>query len=628
MKQKLLTRLVLGAVGSAAALAAGTAGAGQIQASSVSIAREVIITNAQRIKAPQVAYRFAGDVDARTQTQTFQVQLELKAGTWGAVGDQKSISVTDGIDGVEINQTPFPGAAVPGTYQVLALGRSTDNKTLYATIELAQRPGPAVDAGGTRTSGLVKQPIIGFNSVDSAAAGRALPISYNLVNGLFDVVGAVTECDLSNRNLDVEVFHYKALSTPTAIANTTNAQADEHTRSGSTNKGTIIVFPTNIRVNVVTSTGKATVRPNSGNVKFTNGGDDITQNATFVSTNFINTGYFNYSQFAQGYDNDTVAIYALNDADVVPGIVRPAAAVEPTGNVPATSGNVEARRTVVTVTASQGFAGDVAGAGVNSAVGLYTAANCTGLIAFEDVTARTATTATVRLDTQALISAGHGATGDNKIYVCYLVDGNTFIPQSAFSGVVLFEKQTDGLASTATTRFQEQNNSCKGPLYALGGGVKIDVRNYGNSKTPGGWLSVLRIINNSETLTADVTFQIIEAGGGYGPWGVLPTALGPRQAVNIGAAAVDALLTNAATNAAGIGTYQQGAATVTAGSHRLRISSANGATLRVQNYLVSPTGQVMEVSSSQGVDFQAIVNNQSPTSDTALDQDAQQGISK
>src|SRR5574343_7576 len=74
MKEKLISRLVMGAL---VGLAATGAYAGQIQSSSTSIAREVITTDAQAVTSPRVSYRFAGDVDARSQDQTFQVQFTL-----------------------------------------------------------------------------------------------------------------------------------------------------------------------------------------------------------------------------------------------------------------------------------------------------------------------------------------------------------------------------------------------------------------------------------------------------------------------------------------------------------------------------------------------------------------------
>ena len=61
MKQTLLSRLILAGLAGAAMSAAH---AGQIQASSVSIAREVITLDTQSVNSPAIAYRFAGDVDA------------------------------------------------------------------------------------------------------------------------------------------------------------------------------------------------------------------------------------------------------------------------------------------------------------------------------------------------------------------------------------------------------------------------------------------------------------------------------------------------------------------------------------------------------------------------------------
>jgi hypothetical protein len=630
MKQKLLTRLILGAL---AGMAAGGAIAGQIQASSVSIAREVIITNAQEVIMPQVAYRFAGDVDARTQVQTFQVQLILPGGGgWGTVGNVQSISVTDGVTGVEVAQVApavTPNSAAAPQYRVLAINRS--GNTLFATIEVGQG-----------ANGLIKQPIIGFNSAPNAGAGRAAP-TFTFVNNLFSVVGAITECDLSNRTLGVDIRHYKALTNPTALATDANASADEHTRAGSTNAGTVIVFPTNIEVRIAAALGRATVNPAGGNVNFQGPATAgiVAPNAdSFISPTLINLGFFRYLQNASGYDSDVEQIYSLSDPDVAAGIVRraPGGAIEPTAAVdPTTSGNVEVNRTRVDVTASQGFA-----TGAGNSVFLSATANCAAAL---NGTAGTFSadgkTATVFLNTQAEISAAHGPNGNNPVYICYQVNGATFIPQSAFTGTVRLEKATDGLAAAALARFQEQDNFCTRPLYALGGGVKIDVRNYVNSKSTAGtgYMSIIRLINNSENLTADISAQIIHADGSYGPWGSLngvggiPGAgLAPRAVANLTAAQIDGALTNAAVNAAGNTNFVAGPAApqVRTIGDRLRISSANGATLRVQNYLYNTvTGQLLEGSASQGVDFQGPVNNQAPTNDAQLlEQDAQQGISR
>ena len=80
MKQTLITRLILGAF---AGLAAVGAYAGQIQSSSTSIAREAIQNDAQQIASPSIAYRFAGDIDARANDQTFQVQFTLNPASNG-----------------------------------------------------------------------------------------------------------------------------------------------------------------------------------------------------------------------------------------------------------------------------------------------------------------------------------------------------------------------------------------------------------------------------------------------------------------------------------------------------------------------------------------------------------------
>jgi len=73
------------------------------------------------------------------------------------------------------------------------------------------------------------------------------------------------------------------------------------------------------------------------------------------------------------------------------------------------------------------------------------------------------------------------------------------------------------------------------------------------------------------------------------------------------AAQIDALLVNAP--AAGAGKDGDSAAQSTVTGARLRITSENSSSLRVQNYMVNPaTGAVMEFSSAQGVDFEGTVD--------------------
>jgi hypothetical protein len=107
--------------------------------------------------------------------------------------------------------------------------------------------------------------------------------------------------------------------------------------------------------------------------------------------------------------------------------------------------------------------------------------------------------------------------------------GNALIPQ------------TTSLAATATltkdtvagaTDLREQDNMCASTLTGIGGGIKIDVRNYATHATFGnnGPATTVRIINNSESTPADVYGQLIYADGTYGAWGKLAD-LKPREVV-------------------------------------------------------------------------------------------------
>jgi hypothetical protein len=222
---------------------------------------------------------------------------------------------------------------------------------------------------------------------------------------------------------------------------------------------------------------------------------------------------------------------------------------------------------------------------------------------------------------------GYVAT-NNMYYVCMTVPGNTVVPLSSFKGV------TARLTKQSGAREQD-NNSCPGDFAGLGGGIKIDVRNFfpWNPANPNNvWLGIIRVINNSETTTADLTGQYIRADDGkYGKWGSLGN-LAPRAARYFTSKEIfDALNQNSTTAGAAITDNSgSGGLTTIAGqalqaNTRLRISSGAASTLRVQSYIYNATTQALvEVSASQGADF---VNIESAPRDH-IDQDAQTGIKK
>lgn len=581
MKHTLLTRLIVGAY---AGLAAAGAYAGQIQSSSVSIAREVITDDTQQVTAPNVAYRFAGDVDARVQTQTFQVQIELGgAAEWSSVGNAASITLTDGVDATQWTQNAVAGAQ---TYQVLTISKSADNKTLFATIQVDQFGGKSV----------LKQPIVSFNS-SATASDNATIVK------LKTLVGDITECDVSVKNLGVTIRHFNGLTAPATLATDSNATPDEHLRQSATNTGTVITFPTNIKVTVTSATGNAKVNVASGNLAFAG-----TLGSSWISATLANLGAYTLVQNATGYDSNLLSQYLLTGNPALSGLTEAAAAT-------LQNGNVEALNFTAAVSATQGFV-------VGGSLFLSTTANCAAAIT-GTTTAITAGNAagpiTLTIPT-AEMNDSFGTAGTGPVYTCYDVTGVAVpIPLSAFAAVATLNKAPGALP------FPEQKNWCSGNLYSLGGGVKIDVRNYANSADPNGWLSVIRLINNNETRTIDVWGQLIHADGTYGPWGKL-TDLAPRAVLNLTASQVDALLVNAPAHATAA---NNGSATPVANATgaRLRITSQAGTSLRVQNYLYNPASQnFIEASSTQAVDFEGTIDRAPSNEGQYHSQDAEAGL--
>ncbi|MDP2962544.1 MAG: hypothetical protein Q8N54_07260 [Sulfurimicrobium sp.] len=621
MKSAQLSMLALSI---AAAFGTNVAYAGQIQSSSVSIAREVITTNTQTIIAPSIAYRFAGDVDARVQAQTFQVQFILGAGSWGTLPATfgNAISVSDGVTAQIQDQSAVAPVGVNASYTVSNVGVSSvaadGSRTVWATI--------TVNQGATA---LIKQPLISMNVTSNLIAGVAavnVSASRAPVTGLFDVVGnLVTDFNATPslcqavKTMPVSFKHYTALSAPASQATDTTATADEHTRGGATNTATLITFPTNILPVVTASTGNAKVNVAAANLQFTGSATVGAAPDSWVSTTIANLGMIALKQNSTGYDSDLVNQYLLAGGGA--GILAAATAVN---NI----GRVEGASFEATVTATNGF---VSG----GTLWLDTGANCATAIVSNagvatPINALNAAGPIKLTIGTAQLNAAFGATGLGPVYTCYGVAGVTSpIPLSKFNVTA-----ATLVKSAAGAGLNEQNNSCSGTHYSLGGGVKIDVRNYANSKDPSGWMSVIRLINNNESRSIDVWGQLIHADGTYGPYGLLSKGqnagaanadkLAPRAVLNLTSAQVDALLTSAPAHATANGSATPKADVTGA---RLRVTSEAGSSLRVQNYLYNPASQnFIEASSSQAVDFEGTVDRAPVNEGQYQSQDAQAGL--
>lgn len=631
------------AIASVLAVAAGSANAGQIDASSTTLATEVIYANTQVVRAPSKSYTFAGAVDARNNEQRLQLQWKL-SGTalqW-ALGQAAGGDVNFGANGQTLVSLPaaqtllrvsgtdgtnaaigWNGAAVGALtgFQVQAF--LADAQTLVFNVTIPQN-----------ATNLINNAVFTINGSDFA--GAATPANVGVTNVL--AVSGQTACVAPSTSTDIEFKHFTTHNGNRDLMSGIVTDS-EHLRPAASNVGRYLNFTQNLRFNftsgvqsqvdaanlrtlfVRTAAEAANYAPAVAAI-----GGGVTANrlhriATAIDLNKIAAGldldYLNqYGLASAGAGDFLAADFNLASAGTLSsGVIE-------TTPVPGTPGPL-----VIRVASPLGAAGVAPGATValldqNDAPipgAVATAFDANGV-------------ATVTLTSAAGIAAATAGTGA-KLY--YVVNGVGQIPQNAQFNV------TATLNKSAVGALREQNNSCSADLAGVGGGIKIDVRNYATYAKFGdtGASTTVRLINNSETQSADVFAQIIYADGTYGAWGKL-VDLKPREVANLTNKQIEALLTNAAAanNPFGNGATQYGATggnavvgTVKGGiGDRLRIVSNSGTTLRVQSYMVVGNS-VIDTSNAQGVDFEATTNNRVPA--TAIDaqpvsQDAINGLGR
>lgn len=617
------------AVAGLMAVATGAVHAGQISSSSSTLAIEVIKSDTQVVAAPSKAYNFAGDVDARTDEQRLQLQYTLDKGLWpvggtnliGAVGTLVSVSPTTGPLSVNfMDSANNPAAAFPAGTTIDAFV-TADRKTLAFNV--------TIPVGGTN---LLKTPIFSLNSPKTLGAGNTG------ITGLFSVAGE-TACVAPDTNLDIEFKHYTN-HIGAAQLQAGDSPDSEHNRQGSTNKARLLNFTQNLKIDFSTAPTSSLTDAQTQNKTFRlNGGvgnwaslvgapTNLVAPTAFAGTNDLLhlMGKVKVTQRANGLDTDYVHTYSRSVAPA-PGLGAAFVAGDFTTPATATAnvGAVEFQSFDVVIDLPTVWA-------ANTKVALYTVAGV-AIGASANVNAA-GTQAVIKITNAAdAVSLANGA------YVWAAFPAGVLIPQtSGASGTATIFKAPAG----GGVDYSEQNNSCKGSLTGIGGGIKIDVRNYASFATygSGGPQSLVRLINNSETQNADVYGQIIYANGKYGPWGKL-TDLTPRQTLNLASREIEALLTNTAAAEAnnpfgGLSHYTSdtSAAVQSSGAtqgDRLRIVSNTGSTLRVQSFISYPSGVVLDTSNAQGVDFENTSNNRTP--DNAVDsqpisQDALVGIGK
>lgn len=596
-----LSKVAYAVMGLTATMACTIAVAGNFQPNTTSIAREVIVGDNQAVIAPQASYSFVGPVRNPINATNFQIQLELSDGEWvpgattaGFAGATGNVALVDSLGNVIANAWG-------------ALLDPTNKKRLYATFQIA----PGVTVSGAfvtwNASGAV-----GFAAAAPAAADKLqIKKLKSLVGGL--AIKADGTCDQDIKNLTGEVFQYPNITDPTFIATDLNAgsPASEHKLPGAQNKGPVISLPVNLLVFGAANPLLATQDYNLGAKKFVVGANTTLTGLT------ANIGTATYKKISNGYDADLANVYGVPPATVVVAAVGIVGAPELKSYSATITGNFAA-------TAKLWLSG-VACIDAGYATGIAPTA---GSVTLTDVVA-----ADLAINT--------------PINVCYGVDGTSAIPTTNLPAALALNKAPDGLGDVAA-RKEEQPNFCKAN-FAVGSGIQVDVRNYASFAsygTTGGAQSIVRVINNSETSTADVWAQMIYADGTYGAYGQLGS-LKPREVLAMTNKALEEKINLAATASAptdpfGIGATnytRQASASVVAGpkpgvGDRVRIVSTTGTTIRVQSFMVVNLGNgqtILDTSQAQGVDFENNAAGRVPTNQNdaqPISQDAVKGLAR
>jgi hypothetical protein len=658
------------AVAVASLFAVGTSIAGSISQSGVTIAREVISRDAsgvQKVRAPSVSFNFDNGPTANANSQQdFNVTLQL------------------GGDG-----TPTWDAAQLPTYRTVAAYRRNNGNQVVSVGPLGYI-GATANLVGIELLGVdrVSADTLRFrlrlvnNSASSYSLGD-LQLAFNSVNpGTGTLV-------LTGGGLNAPVAGASPTATDYALVTTIANSANATTTTGSpgvtgsvidgcgepqrrvtvrsrnfigsgdgvegetagfnvTNNG-YIVFATALDVRIDKSVSSSINLPDRATDPVLSNASLTVFTGSFGTTTVMPLGSIRFRNVPSldAFDTDIAGQYykyrAQGTAPIDGDLSHPIGLQ--------TDGDVDTGSLQIKIDSTNGFATGSAFrlannpfctnsganlAGVTSS-GVLSNSNLTSTVTFSHaqiVAAITGGSAGTLLTTTGLIVPGVGtatapaaysAASTDRVYLCYEVNGTDQIPQSQFTGTATLFKEGGA---------QEQGNqSCPNPLAGLGGGVKIDVRNFFpyNPALPNNqWVGVIRVINNSETQSADLTGQYIRADGKYGQWGGMGT-LAPRQSRYFTSKEVYDLLVSAS-SLVGADNTGSGGLTATAGqalpaNTRLRISSNQTSTLRVQSYIFNANTQALvEVSGAQGADF---VNIETANNNTGVDsQDAQTGIKK
>ena len=596
------------AIASVLAVAAGSANAGQIDSSSATLAIEVIKNNTQTVRAPSKTYSFAGDIDARTNEQRLQLQYKLSKGTWslgGAITAANTLTTLNtGLAGTETLTVAYTDAANAGVSGLptgtLVQGFITaDKSTLVINI--------TVPAGANN---LLKAPAFTINPFALGSGNVGL-------NGLADVAG-LTACVAPDASLDINFKHFTNHNGNTDVL--ANASPDsEHLRAGSTNDARLLNFTQNLAFDFTPAaqtsrTDAATLNQSLLGSNWTEfntttgaGVSSGTPVATGMTRHYL--GKVNLKLRGNGLDTNFVNTYG--NANATAGFSGTDFAT-----AAAQAGEIELGKYVVEFTLPTGWpAGTVVKFVADSTAPVPAGPGgvppaVPGVPGADIATYTKTLTAGQTVVTFEATSAADAAALAAGVHVFADFPGNALIPQTGAIATAA------SIVKLNPSTLPEQDNVCRGNLTGIGGGIKIDVRNYASYATYGdaGPMSLVRVINNSETTSADVYAQMIYADGTYGAWGKLGD-LKPREVLSLRNKELEAKLINAAATTNPFGNSAVGYSTTggsavvkspkadTGTGDRVRIVSNTGSTLRVQSYIVQGSN-VLDTSGAQGVDFE------------------------
>lgn len=661
---KTMKKLQIAAAVAGLFAAATAAYAGSISQSGVTIAREVISRDPganQSLRAPSVSFSYQNGPTANAgSSQDFNITLELGGdGTPTWLSTQLPTYRT--ITAVRVNNgnsivSVGPAGSIVTLAGIELLGVETVSaNTIRYRFRLVNTTAQSLSLGDLQLTFNAVNPGTGTAPFNAPVAAPApAPIDYAQVTTIANSANLTTTtgtpgttgstidgCGEERRRVTVRSRNFIG----------SGVGVEGETQGFNVVNNGFIVFETALDVRIdksFSTTGNLPDRatdPIQNNSQFTLASGQFGTTTTFPlgSIRFrnvpnldawdtdINVSYYKYrAQGVAPIDGDLSHPVALN-----------------------TDGDVDVGSLTVKIDSTNGFAPNsnfrlannpfcVGGVGTNLAstngTQVLTSGNLTNTVTFSHaqiVAATTTGAAGTLLTTTGDNIAGAGAgtppvgyvASTTRYYVCYDVSGASLdqIPQSQFTGTATLVKQTGA---------NEQGNiSCPNPLAGLGGGVKIDVRNffpYNPANANSQWVGVLRVINNSETQNADITGQYIRADGKYGRWGTMGS-LAPREARYYSSFEVFTLLNqNSSTTGAdntGSGGLTAPVGQALAPNTRVRISSNQSSTLRVQSYIYnSITQALVEVSGAQGADF---VNVETFNANSGVDsQDAQTGIKK